>query len=99
MFKKGTKYNRRSLSRPLYAFVSISRCKDQLCICIYTPFHHSSGFSGNLFSLKHFNARVEPYVDELILVFEGPVSRLEKDHNWTRPRPEKTGPAVQSFHF
>ena len=33
------------------------------------------------------------------LVFKGPVSRLEKDHNWTGPRPEKTGPAVQPFHF
>ena len=28
----------------------------------------------------------------LHLVFKGPVSRLEKDRNWT-------GPAVQSFHF
>ena len=33
------------------------------------------------------------------IVFEGPVSRLEKDCNWTGPRPEKTEPAVQSFHF
>ena len=33
------------------------------------------------------------------VVFKGPVSRLEKDRNWTRPRPEKTGPAVRSFHF
>ena len=33
------------------------------------------------------------------LVFKSPVSRLEKDCNWTRPRPEKTGPAVRSFHF
>ena len=36
---------------------------------------------------------------QIYILFEGPVSRLEKDHNWTRPRPEKTGPAVWSFHF
>ena len=34
-----------------------------------------------------------------LIVFEGPVSRLEKDCNWTGPRLEKTGPAVWSFHF
>ena len=33
------------------------------------------------------------------LVFEGPVSRLEKDRNWTGPRLEKTGLQVRSFHF
>jgi len=33
------------------------------------------------------------------LVFEIPVQRLEKDWDWTRPRLEKTGPAVQSFGF
>ena len=33
------------------------------------------------------------------VVFKGPVSRLEKDRNWTGPRLEKTRPAVQSFHF
>ena len=33
------------------------------------------------------------------LVFESPVPRLEKDRDWTGPRPEKTGPAVQVFDF
>ena len=33
----------------------------------------------------------------LFLVFESPVPRLEKDRDWTRPRPEKTRPAVQVF--
>ena len=28
------------------------------------------------------------------VVFESPVPRLEKDRDWTGPRPEKTGPAV-----
>ena len=32
-------------------------------------------------------------------MFESPVPRLEKDQDWTRPRLEKTGPAVQSFDF
>ena len=30
----------------------------------------------------------------LQVVFESPVPRLEKDRDWTGPRPEKTGPAV-----
>jgi hypothetical protein len=33
------------------------------------------------------------------VVFEGPVTRLEKDRDWTGPRPEKTGPAVLVFDF
>jgi len=33
------------------------------------------------------------------VVFESLVSRLEKDRDWTGPRPEKTRPAVQSFDF
>ena len=32
-------------------------------------------------------------------MFESPVPRLEKDQDWTGPRPEKTGPAVQVFDF
>ena len=30
----------------------------------------------------------------LVVVFESPVPRLEKDRDWTGPRPEKTRPAV-----
>jgi len=36
------------------------------------------------------------------IVFEGPVSRLEKDQDWTGPRPIKTVTVVQSsvyVHF
>ena len=33
------------------------------------------------------------------VVFESPVPRLEKDQDWTGPRLEKTGPAVQVFDF
>ena len=51
--------------------------------------------------LPHSVSRVPFRINEMKpgLVFEGPVSRLEKDRNWTRPRPEKTRPAVWSFHF
>ena len=33
------------------------------------------------------------------LVFGSPVSWPKKDRNQTRPRPQKTGPAVRSFYF
>ena len=33
------------------------------------------------------------------IAFESPVPRLEKDWDWTGPRLEKTGPAVQVFDF
>ena len=36
---------------------------------------------------------------KVCLVFVSPVSRPQKDRNQTRPRLEKTGPAVQSFDF
>ena len=60
-------------------------------------FHHSSFMD----FMKSPEWSKSYYVSPgLSLVFEGPVSRLEKDHNWTGPRPEKTGPqAVRSFHF
>ena len=35
----------------------------------------------------------------MFLVFVSPVSRPQKDRNQTRPRLEKTGPAVRSFDF
>jgi len=34
-----------------------------------------------------------------IVVLGSLVSELEKDHNQTRPRPQKTRPVVHSFHF
>ena len=39
------------------------------------------------------------HVSWMGVLFESPVPRLEKDRDWTRPRPEKTGPAVQVFDF
>jgi len=39
------------------------------------------------------------YLLSSFLVLGSPVPRLKKNCNWTRPRPQKTGPAVPVFHF
>ena len=56
---------------------------------------HLYGCSGESKS----SAKVEQGSKPLQLVFGSPVLWPEKEHNQTGPRPQKTGPAVWSFHF
>ena len=57
------------------------------------------GTMNNLRSLSHYHITEVQMKYRIQLVFESPVPRLGKDWDWTGPRPEKTGPAVQVFDF
>ena len=70
------------------------------------PLHFSSHGSGMMSAgtsfllwMPSFPPLMLPPSWNVCLVFESPVPRLEKDWDWTRPRLEKTRPAVQVFDF